>query len=62
MLNTALMKIGLTAEYYSRGYQAFDNYIAYIARDSAEIRWVSGPEGKLQIVIGYWVCIIKIND
>jgi len=29
------------------GYQAFDNYNRYIARDSAELRWLSGPEGKV---------------
>ena len=28
-------------------YQAFDNYVRDIARDSAEIRWVSGPEGQI---------------
>ena len=28
-------------------YQAFDNYFRDIARDSAEIRWVSGPEGQI---------------
>ena len=29
------------------GYQAFDNYLRDIARDSAEIRWVSGAEGQI---------------
>ena len=29
------------------GYQAFDNYQRDIARDSAEIRWLSGPEGRI---------------
>jgi outer membrane receptor protein involved in Fe transport len=29
------------------GYQAFDNYLRDIARDSAEVRWVSGPEGQI---------------
>lgn len=29
------------------GYQAFDNYLRDIARDSAEIRWVSGSEGQI---------------
>jgi iron complex outermembrane receptor protein len=28
-------------------YQAFDNYLRDIARDSAEIRWLSGPEGQI---------------
>ncbi len=28
-------------------YQAFDNYQRDIARDSAEIRWLSGPEGQI---------------
>ena len=28
-------------------YQAFDNYLRDIARDSAEIRWVSGSEGQI---------------
>ncbi|MGB1158046.1 MAG: TonB-dependent receptor [Porticoccaceae bacterium] len=28
-------------------YQAFDNYQRDIARDSAEIRWLSGPEGRI---------------
>ncbi|MGB2375259.1 MAG: TonB-dependent receptor, partial [Porticoccaceae bacterium] len=29
------------------GYQAFDNYLRDIARDSAEVRWISGPEGQI---------------
>ena len=29
------------------GYQAFDNYQRDIALDSAEIRWLSGPEGRI---------------
>ena len=29
------------------GYQAFDNYHREIARDSAEVRWISGPEGQI---------------
>ncbi|MDG1694377.1 MAG: TonB-dependent receptor [Porticoccaceae bacterium] len=32
---------------FQPGYQAFDNYSRDIARDSAEIRWVSGPEGQI---------------
>jgi len=28
-------------------YQVFDNYQRDIARDSAEIRWLSGPEGRI---------------
>ena len=28
-------------------YQAFDDYLRDIARDSAEVRWVSGPEGQI---------------
>lgn len=32
---------------FQPGYQAFDNYLRDIARDSAEIRWVSGPEGQI---------------
>jgi len=28
-------------------YQAFDNYLRDIARDSAEMRWLSGPEGQI---------------
>ncbi|MGB2102695.1 MAG: TonB-dependent receptor, partial [Porticoccaceae bacterium] len=35
------------------GYQAFDNYLRDIARDSAEVRWISGPEG--QIVGSDWL-------
>ena len=29
------------------GYQAFDNYQRDIARDSAEVRWLSGPQGQI---------------
>ena len=32
---------------FQPGYQAFDNYLRDIARDSAEIRWVSGSEGQI---------------
>ena len=32
---------------FQPGYQAFDNYLRDIARDFAEIRWVSGPEGQI---------------
>lgn len=32
---------------FQPGYQAFDNYLRDIARDSAEIRWISGPEGQI---------------
>ena len=28
-------------------YQAFDDYLRDIARDSAEVHWVSGPEGQI---------------
>jgi outer membrane receptor protein involved in Fe transport len=28
-------------------YQAFDNYLRDISRDSAEVRWISGPEGQM---------------
>lgn len=31
---------------FQPGYQAFDNYQRDIARDSAEVRWLSGPEGR----------------
>jgi len=32
---------------FQPSYQAFDNYRRDISRDSAEIRWLSGPEGKV---------------
>jgi iron complex outermembrane receptor protein len=32
---------------FQPGYQAFDNYFRDIARDSAEIRWMSGPKGQI---------------
>ena len=38
---------------FQPGYQAFDNYVRDIARDSAEIRWISGPQG--QIVGSDWL-------
>jgi iron complex outermembrane receptor protein len=36
-----------TGPEFQPGYQAFDNYLRDIARDSAEIRWISGPEGQI---------------
>lgn len=32
---------------FQPGYQAFDNYLRDISRDSAEVRWISGPEGEI---------------
>lgn len=32
---------------FQPGYQAFDNYQRDIAGDSAEIRWLSGPDGRI---------------
>jgi iron complex outermembrane receptor protein len=32
---------------FQPGYQAFDNYQRKIARDSAEMRWLSGPAGRI---------------
>ena len=45
---------------FQPGYQAFDNYLRDIARDSAEIRWVSGPEG--QIADSDWLIGVYYQD
>ena len=45
---------------FQPGYQAFDNYLRDIARDSAEVRWVSGPEG--QIADSDWLIGIYYQD
>jgi outer membrane receptor for ferrienterochelin and colicin len=45
---------------FQPGYQAFDNYLRDIARDSAEIRWVSGPEG--QIAESDWLIGVYYQD
>ncbi len=45
---------------FQPGYQAFDNYLRDIARDSAEIRWISGPQG--QIVNSDWLIGVYYQD
>ncbi|MGB0459145.1 MAG: TonB-dependent receptor [Porticoccaceae bacterium] len=45
---------------FQPGYQAFDNYLRNIARDSAEIRWISGPQG--QIANSDWLIGVYFQD
>ena len=46
MLNTAASE-DWTDPDFQAGYQAFDNYQRDIARDSAEVRWLSRPDGQI---------------
>ena len=36
-----------TGPNFQPDYQAFDNYLRDVAKDTAEIRWLSGPEGQI---------------